>query len=156
MSSLSRNERRLRNIDHIQKLSGCKWMEAREIESACHVITNAAEERSYIDKLKQVCHNLKNNPSLKRGGETVLMSDSDMMSSDLERIEKHEMERRDRFEKMLNEKYEQVKDSSKATIRCRKCGSGEIQWDQKQTRGADEAMSIFCCCTKCKSRWTLK
>jgi DNA-directed RNA polymerase subunit M/transcription elongation factor TFIIS len=34
------------------------------------------------------------------------------------------------------------------------CGSGRVFTYQKQTRGADEPMTTFAKCVKCKSQWT--
>ena len=36
------------------------------------------------------------------------------------------------------------------------CKSKEIDVEQKQTRSADEPMSLFCLCVKCGNRWTMK
>lgn len=38
--------------------------------------------------------------------------------------------------------------------KCNKCGSERVFTYQKQTRGADEPMSTFAKCVKCKSQWT--
>lgn len=40
-------------------------------------------------------------------------------------------------------------------IKCRKCGSNEIDTEQKQTRSADEPMTVFCCCRVCGKRFTM-
>jgi DNA-directed RNA polymerase subunit M/transcription elongation factor TFIIS len=37
---------------------------------------------------------------------------------------------------------------------CGKCGSGRVFTYQKQTRGADEPMTTFAKCVKCKTNWT--
>jgi DNA-directed RNA polymerase subunit M/transcription elongation factor TFIIS len=36
---------------------------------------------------------------------------------------------------------------------CPKCKSFDVDTDQKQTRSADEPMTIFCCCNSCGSRF---
>lgn len=38
--------------------------------------------------------------------------------------------------------------------KCNKCGSERVFTYQKQTRGADEPMSTFAKCVKCKSQWS--
>lgn len=35
------------------------------------------------------------------------------------------------------------------------CGSDDIDYIQRQTRSADEPMTCFCCCRKCKRRWKM-
>lgn len=42
-------------------------------------------------------------------------------------------------------------DSTDAFIQCKKCGSNAVDTEQKQTRSADEPMTIFCQCRKCKT-----
>ena len=37
--------------------------------------------------------------------------------------------------------------------KCNKCGSERVFTYQKQTRGADEPMSTFAKCVKCKAQW---
>ena len=40
-----------------------------------------------------------------------------------------------------------------ALNRCRKCGSTEVEWHQRQTRSADEGITTFCQCRQCGKRW---
>ena len=42
----------------------------------------------------------------------------------------------------------------KGVTECKKCGSDRVFTYQKQTRGADEPMTTFCKCCKCKEKWT--
>lgn len=42
-----------------------------------------------------------------------------------------------------------------AFIKCRKCKSNAVDTEQKQTRSADEPMTIFCLCRKCGARFTM-
>lgn len=37
-------------------------------------------------------------------------------------------------------------------IQCRKC-KGKVEWYEKQTRSADEAMTQFCTCLECGFKW---
>ena len=58
---------------------------------------------------------------------------------------------------MLQEKYDELNDANYAAIvRCRRCGSAEVTWEEKQTRSADEAATVFCVCTTCKNRWVMR
>lgn len=129
---------------------------ARNLESCIHNMSTTLEE--YVDKCQQVILNLKHNTGLKRQGlNIVTMSDEKLAQGTVvEDIEREAHETKIRFEQMLQEKYEMMNDKTyKETLKCRRCGSSEISWEQKQTRSADEASTVFCTCTKCKNRWRM-
>ena len=46
--------------------------------------------------------------------------------------------------------------SGKGLFKCARCHSVDIDTEQKQTRAADEPMTVFCACTRCGLRWTIK
>jgi len=46
-------------------------------------------------------------------------------------------------------------DSEAKFIQCKKCKSNSVDTEQKQTRSADEPMTLFCYCRKCELRWTM-
>lgn len=48
------------------------------------------------------------------------------------------------------------KERSAGFMRCAKCKSTEVDVEQKQTRSADEPMTLFALCTNCGARWTMK
>lgn len=48
------------------------------------------------------------------------------------------------------------KERSAGFMRCGKCKSTEVDVEQKQTRSADEPMTLFALCTNCGARWTMK
>jgi len=132
------------------------WLVSREIEAACHSIADS--NSFYIDKISQIASNLHTHPELlKHGIDLVIMSNKTMASGTLiENIEYESQQRRIHFEDMLQEKYDLMNDVSvKSALKCRRCGSAEVSIEQKQTRGADEAMTIFCTCNKCQNRWKM-
>lgn len=45
--------------------------------------------------------------------------------------------------------------TSTGALCCSKCYSNNIALEQKQTRGADESMTIFCECQQCGKRWKM-
>lgn len=48
------------------------------------------------------------------------------------------------------------KERSEGFLTCHKCKSKEVDVEQKQTRSADEPMTLFALCVKCGTRWTMK
>lgn len=130
---------------------------SREIEAAIHAICRNMLE--YTDKCQQIILNLKQNCNLANlGKDLVITSDSEMSKGTIiEDIERESSIQRNRFESMLQEKYDMMNDKSyNTTLKCRRCGSAEVSWEQKQTRSADEASTVFCTCNKCNNRWTMR
>jgi len=130
---------------------------SRIIESAIHSVSR--QEAEYIDKAQQLIFNIKQNPALIENKEnTLLLTDDEMAKNTVIEDIQHETElRKTRFEQMLQEKYDMVNDKSyNTTLKCRRCGSAEVSWEQKQTRSADEASTVFCTCNKCNNRWTMR
>lgn len=41
-------------------------------------------------------------------------------------------------------------------IQCRKCKSNDVDTEQKQTRSADEPMTLFCRCRRCETRFVMR
>jgi DNA-directed RNA polymerase subunit M/transcription elongation factor TFIIS len=53
--------------------------------------------------------------------------------------------------RVLEERHE----DTSAFIKCSKCGSNRVDTEQKQTRSADEPMTVFCMCRNCGKRFTM-
>lgn len=128
----------------------------REVEAAVHATATSAVE--YCDLLRRARFNMGANAALVDAGLIVHGGDAAQARGTLlERIELEAAARRERFNNMLQEKYEALNDRSyTAIVRCRRCGSEDVTWDEKQTRSADEAATLFCTCIKCKNRWVLR
>jgi transcription elongation factor S-II len=126
----------------------------RNVESLCHAYSATVTE--YADRMRHATHNLRTNSRLRE--EVVTASDEVLTQGTLvERLRKEAALRRARFESMLQEKYDALNDQTfEAIVRCRKCGSQEVTWEEKQTRSADEGATVFCTCTVCKNRWTMR
>ena len=127
-----------------------------EIESAFHSI--AISKEMYIDKLLQLLHNLRQNANLANRGKNIIqLSDAEMAQGTiLEFLQNEAIMRVKRFDQMLQDKYDSMNDKTYASsLKCNKCGSSDVTWEQKQTRSADEAMTVFCTCSKCKLRWKM-
>lgn len=123
----------------------------REVEAACHAASTCADE--YQDHVLRAAFNLYQNPRV--GVDVVASLDDELVEGTEVGERAAEQERRaHRFQQMLLDKYEALDDRKfQAIIRCRRCGSDQIQWEEKQTRSADEAATLFCECTRCKHRW---
>ena len=126
----------------------------REVEAECHAL--AAWPDEYLDYVRRAAFNLKENSSV--GLEVVRAPDAALTEGTLlGRIETETRARNERFEQMLQEKYDALNDRQfQAIVRCRRCGSTEVSWSEKQTRSADEAATVFCVCTQCKNRWVMR
>jgi DNA-directed RNA polymerase subunit M/transcription elongation factor TFIIS len=126
----------------------------RDVEAACHAAARTAGE--YGDAVRRAAFNLHANPAV--GAEVVHAPDEALTHGTLVgRIRAEAAARAARFERMLADKYEEINDARyEALVRCRRCGSAEVTWDEKQTRSADEGATVFCACATCKHRWTMR
>lgn len=50
---------------------------------------------------------------------------------------------------------EEREEETSAFIKCMKCHSNRVDTEQKQTRSADEPMTVFCMCRNCGKRFTI-
>jgi DNA-directed RNA polymerase subunit M/transcription elongation factor TFIIS len=177
-----RMECRMRTIELLTDVLE-SFDDARSVEAL--VFTTASTDELYTDKVQQMVVNMRNNPTLRADCRTaVFMEDSVMAHGTIiADIERETSDRRQRFEQIMQEKYDMVNQASvRATLRCRRCGSSELSWEQKQTRGADgtrrrapqphrrpscsrslpRASRVhrvddrLCTCTKCNNRWTMR
>ena len=126
----------------------------RDVEAACHARAHTAAE--YGEHVRRAAYNLHANPAL---GREVLDADDDALTRGtlVGRIREETRAREERFQRMLQEKYDALNDREyTAIVRCRRCGSTEVTWEEKQTRSADEGATVFCACTTCKNRWVLR
>lgn len=131
------------------------WIAARKNEAAAHSLSWSAS--MYKDKMQQLIFNVSENSRLKDCANIAFMSNCDLSRGTvIEDIERERHLQSTRFQHMLQEKYELATRSTKATMRCRRCGGTDIFAEQKQTRGADEAMTVFCTCSRCSLRWTMR
>ena len=126
----------------------------RELESAIH--SKSKNSNEYFNNSLRVSWNLKNNKNLNTVGIVFEQEKNMIKNTILEHIYLQNKARNERFEKMLQEKYDSINDKKYNTlIKCRRCGSGEVSYEEKQTRSADEAATIFMSCSTCKNRWIM-
>ena len=150
------NDARLRAIHLIAANVTTGHATAREIESCAHNAASSLEQ--YYDLISRCITNCRNNPA-NAHPLMVHMTDDQLTSGTiLEQIHATEQERKQRFAQMLQEKYNNIETQTKYTssLQCRRCNSVDVSWEQKQTRGADESMTVYCACAKCGNRWTMR
>lgn len=123
------------------------------------VFQSGQTPQQYVRKAFQLLHNLALNPALARVpmDDLVRMSDGELAAGTMiEAVQENERKRYAMLERLLREKCDDLDAlGAEGPLRCRTCGSSSVVWDQKQTRGADEASTVFCSCTHCKSRWRM-
>ena len=127
---------------------------ARDVEAWCHASSTTADE--YWSHVSRAAFNLELEP--RAGRDVVLLSDAQLARDTVVgRVEADRVARELRFQQMLQEKYDALNDQKfEAIVHCRRCGSEEVSWEEKQTRSADEGATVFCVCTKCKNRWVVR
>lgn len=126
----------------------------RRVESACHAASENASE--YERRVLRAAYNLRVNP---RVGEEVAFASDEFLARGtvVEDVRNEHRCRVARFEDLLQEKYEALDDETfHAIVRCKKCGSKQVKWEEKQTRGADEAATVFVQCEACGNRWVIR
>ena len=92
----------------------------------------------YMDKCKQITFDLLKNPNLAtKYSPNVITQLSSKKTKKKQQIE-----------------HTKTSNSTGFLI-CHKCKSKDIDWTQRQTRSADEAMTVFCECRQCGNRWKM-
>ena len=126
----------------------------REVEARCHAASRTPAE--YLDRVRRAAFNLRANTAV--GVDVVRVDDETLaIGTEVGALAEETRARRARFEAMLQEKYEALDDRTfEAIVRCRRCGSAEVSWTEKQTRSADEASTVFASCQTCRNRWVVR
>ena len=143
---------------------------AGEVENAIQTISRG-EKSAYMDKARSLTFNLKKNADLRQqvllgqvsSDELVKMSPDqlapaekakarDKMVEDLRNSRRLDWEQAN--EKKINEQCGIKGDLLKASLfTCGRCKSHKTTSTQKQTRSADEPMTVFVLCLNCGNRW---
>jgi DNA-directed RNA polymerase subunit M/transcription elongation factor TFIIS len=129
-------------------------MLVRNIEAFCHAESD--NEREYEDRIRHASFNLMNNPNVDL---EVVTLDNEKLAEEtlMGRIQRETESRHERFQAMLQDKYDAINDENfTAIVKCRRCGSEEVTWEEKQTRSADEGATIFVACVTCRNRWVMR
>ena len=107
----------------------------------------------YEAKIRQIAFNLTKTPGLRAipASKLVHLSDTTMAAGTDIETWKREFDKQLMTEDALVNRKAEVGGAN--LIKCRKCKSSDITTTQVQTRGADEAMTVFCECNDCGMRW---
>lgn len=127
---------------------------ARDIEAHAH--SAAVDESHYFDLVLKSALNCRVAPANAAANMACMPDDHLVRGTVVQRVRETEDERRNLFARMLEEKYESIRSKEDSSVKCRRCNSTEILVEQKQTRSADEGMSVYCVCATCNNRWTMR
>lgn len=133
----------------------------RQLEQAIYADTHARRS-TYMAILRAMAFNLRQNGRhlmTTHAPESLFLLDHVVLAkgTPIERWHQQHMARKSKETELQNSKpidfFEGEDDDS--LIRCSRCHSSDVSWEQKQTRGADESMTIFFTCTNCDKRWKM-
>lgn len=140
------------------------------VEAAMHEYSRGDKQR-YGEKARQLNFNLKKNADLRHlvlsGGvnpkQLCAMSSEELCSSDLAKQRQEEVNRLQESRRLDWEQANEDKINEMCGIKgdllnaslftCHRCKSTKTTSTQKQTRSADEPMTVFVLCTNCGNRW---
>jgi len=130
------------------------FLVCRDVEAECHA--SSVTEDEYCERMRHAAFNLRQNPAI--GAKVVHATENELTQGTIVgKIRAEAAARKKRFGEMLQEKYDSLNDRKfEAIVKCRRCGSAEVSWEEKQTRSADEGGTVFCICTACKNRWVMR
>lgn len=135
----------------------CPDANARRVEQ--EVFAWAMSATAYEDKITQLAAALRlNYANLRAHTEHALvgLSDEDLaVGTPIATYAALQKERERKQTALLQEEVSSSSGGSREFLMCGKCKNTSISIEQKQTRGADEGMTVFCLCTKCGHKWRM-
>ncbi len=146
-----------------EKLLGTNKSYAEKIDRRLVLLCHRNSE-AYMDKMTQLLYNLQQRPNLASEYEPEIIVSLDDVTLDKSSPALQLREVRQRRETsaktmldILTAPEPRTVTDNRSSIRCSECKSYDIDVDNKQTRGADEAMTIFCTCRNinCGASWTI-
>lgn len=149
---------RLRAIQMLRDLNTLSW------EQAAAVIRGLARcspgDDALIRGAKRICHNGVCDPTIFTRiplQELACQTDEALRCTSLTRLDDAQLARESLISAMLREKYDNVNATAvnASLLSCRACKSTDVTWQQRQVRGADESMTLYCTCGSCGTRWKM-
>lgn len=139
---------------------------AQAIEKAIHRRSTTHED--YVASVVRMIFALSHNRNRIMGlvqktsaDEVVAMGDAELLvGTGVARAQEQLDDREHRFRSMLQEKFEELTDKGRheegeGLLKCARCHSTNVIWDQRQTRSADEGMTIIAQCLSCNNAWSM-
>lgn len=152
---------RHRSIERIATALGGDRNYAERIDTRLMLLCHRNAE-AYMEKLTQILYNLQAFPSLSLQYDPEILISLDDLTLDpsspalllQEARQQREKGAQTLLEFMIKEEPRDIIDP-RSSIRCARCKSYDLDIDFKQTRGADEAMTMFCKCRnpECGTSW---
>lgn len=130
------------------------------LESSLFCICDSGQQ--YMQGVVRLIHALINNGEYIRHisytfGEIASMSPNALLANTVtDQIQRQMDMHEHRFKEMLQERFEELEknsDSTEGLLQCGRCKSTNVIWEQRQTRSADEGMTIIAVCVKCSNKW---
>lgn len=153
---------RHRYIERIADALGGDKSYAEKIDTRLMLLCHRNAE-AYMEKCTQIVYNLQAFPSLALQYDPEILISLDDLTLDpsspalllRELRQQREKGAQALLELMTKEDARDIIDP-RSSIRCARCKSYDLDIDCKQTRGADEAMTIFCKCRnpECGASWS--
>ena len=110
--------------------------------------------RIYLDHLRSIFNNLKNNHALIELVETNKIKSHELAFMSHQELNPQRWAESIRLKSIRDKnKYEQNLEAVTDSFTCRKCRSKKCTYYELQTRSADEPMTIFVTCLDCGSKW---
>lgn len=110
--------------------------------------------RIYLDHLRSIFINLKNNPQLIELVETKKIKSHELAFMSHQELNPERWEESIRLKSIRDKnKYEQSLEAVTDSFTCRKCRSKKCTYYELQTRSADEPMTLFITCIDCGTKW---
>lgn len=154
--ALVRPPRRLRLAAHCASALNMPMDQCLALDTSVYA-RHGGEAAAYLDQMRNLIYNVTTNAALRAvpPARLVQMTDEEMREGTvLEAIERDGAQRQANFEAMLQQRYDSV-DHGRSIMRCRRCGKSNLAFEQKQTRGCDESMTVFVSCKDCGANWKL-
>jgi transcription elongation factor S-II len=110
---------------------------------------------SYVDKIEEIkalCVSKDFRDSIRKDPCSIETLEFLAENTEFGRWQKSHLDSINKSKAILEERSE----GPSNFIKCGKCKSGDVDTEQKQTRSADEPMTIFCLCRKCGNRFTMQ
>jgi DNA-directed RNA polymerase subunit M/transcription elongation factor TFIIS len=161
MTDLERRTRALKLLRGICPIARDAWdLEASIFEICATSGLNSENDVKVCDyeaKVRQMAWNLIQSPGLLRkyGSTTLVHLDNKTLAKGTKVeawYQEHELNMK-RQHVLLHEEHKVQQDSG--ALMCNNCHSHDVEVHQKQTRSADEGMTVFCECSKCGTRWRM-